>query len=97
MPTGTYNRYSFQYNNFDDYPKMGVWPDGYYETFNMFNGNTFVGADVCAYKRSAMLNDKLQPKSAFNGFIGRRIAAIGSRRHDCSPGGLPELRIEFRY
>ncbi|HKN36420.1 MAG TPA: hypothetical protein VJX16_24530, partial [Terriglobales bacterium] len=21
--TGTYNRYSFQYNNFDDYPKMG--------------------------------------------------------------------------
>ncbi len=54
--TGTYNRYSFQYNNFDDYPKMGVWPDGYYETFNMFSGNTFVGADVCAYKRTAMLN-----------------------------------------
>src|SRR6266850_3847293 len=53
--TGTYNRYSFQYNNFDDYPKMGVWPDGYYETFNMFNGNTFVGADACAYNRSAML------------------------------------------
>jgi hypothetical protein len=53
--TGSYNRYSFQYNNFDDYPKMGVWPDGYYETFNMFNGNTFVGADVCAYNRTAML------------------------------------------
>jgi hypothetical protein len=53
--TGTYNRYSFQYNNFDDYPKMGVWPDGYYETFNMFNGNTFVGSDACAYNRTAML------------------------------------------
>jgi hypothetical protein len=53
--TGTYNRYSFQYNNFDDYPKMGVWSDAYYETFNMFNGNTFVGADACAYNRSAML------------------------------------------
>jgi hypothetical protein len=53
--TGTYNRYSFQYTNFDDYPKMGVWPDGYYETFNMFNGNTFVGADACAYNRVAML------------------------------------------
>ncbi len=53
--TGTYNRYSFQYSNFDDYPKMGVWPDAYYETFNMFNGNTFVGADACAYNRSAML------------------------------------------
>ena len=53
--TGTYNRYSFRYNNFDDYPKMGVWPDAYYETFNMFNGNNFVGSDACAYDRSAML------------------------------------------
>ncbi len=53
--TGTYNRYSFQYGNFDDYPKMGVWSDAYYETFNMFNGNTFVGADACAYNRTAML------------------------------------------
>jgi|CZLA01.1.fsa_nt_gi hypothetical protein len=53
--TGTYNRYSFQYGNFDDYPKMAVWSDGYYETFNMFNGNTFVGADACSYNRTAML------------------------------------------
>src|SRR5207244_11904527 len=34
----------------------GIWPDGYYETFNMFNGNTFVGSDACAYDRTAMLN-----------------------------------------
>ena len=34
--TGTWYRYSFQYSDFDDYPKMGVWPDAYYETFNMF-------------------------------------------------------------
>ncbi len=54
--TGTYHRYSFQYTNFDDYPKMGVWPDAYYETFNMFaGGTTFVGADACAYDRNAML------------------------------------------
>jgi len=54
--TGTYNRYSFQYSNFDDYPKMSVWPDAYYVTFNMFaGGTTFVGADACAYDRSAML------------------------------------------
>lgn len=53
--TGSYYRYSFQYNRFDDYPKMGVWPDAYYETFNMFNGNNFVGADACAYNRAAML------------------------------------------
>ncbi len=54
--TGSYNRYSFQYTNFDDYPKMSVWSDAYYETFNMFaGGTTFVGADACAYNRAAMM------------------------------------------
>jgi hypothetical protein len=54
--TGTYNRYSFQYTDFDDYPKMSVWPDAYYETFNMFaGGTTFSGADACAYNRAAMM------------------------------------------
>jgi hypothetical protein len=63
--TGTYNRYSFQYNNFDDYPKMGVWPDAYYETFNMFRGNTFVGSDACAYNRTAMLAGKAATQICF--------------------------------
>src|SRR5260370_14148487 len=63
--TGAYNRYSFQYSNFDDYPKMGVWPDAYYETFNMFNGNTFVGSDACAYDRNAMLNGQSAKQICF--------------------------------
>ena len=54
-PTGTYNRYQFSYTGFNDYPKMGLWPDGYYTTFNIFNGNTFAGAKVCAYDRAKML------------------------------------------
>src|SRR5207244_11515991 len=37
--TGTYNRYSFSYSNFPDYPKMGVWSDAYYATFNLFNAS----------------------------------------------------------
>jgi hypothetical protein len=55
--TGTYNRYSFTLPNFNDYPKMGVWPDGYYFSFNMFNasGSTPLGADACAADRTAML------------------------------------------
>ncbi len=52
--TGTYNRYSFQEPNFNDYPKLGVWPDGYYMSFNMFSGNTFVGARACALDSAAM-------------------------------------------
>lgn len=55
--TGAYNRYAFSYNNFPDYPKFAVWPDGYYFTFNLFNpaGTAFLGALVCAYDRSKML------------------------------------------
>ncbi len=56
-PTGTYFRYSFSYSrNFNDYPKMGVWPDAYYITYNMFrNGSSFVGNQVCAFERAQML------------------------------------------
>src|SRR6266852_1662893 len=47
--TGTYNRYSFTEGpNFPDYPKLGVWPDAYYISFNMFNGNFFAGGRACA-------------------------------------------------
>lgn len=48
--TGSYYRYAFSYgtSQFNDYPKMGVWPDGYYTTFNIFNnGHTFAGAKLC--------------------------------------------------
>jgi len=53
--TGTYNRYAFNYGSteFPDYPKLGVWPDAYYISFNMFT-NTFTGAQVCAYNGTAM-------------------------------------------
>ncbi|MFY9559139.1 MAG: choice-of-anchor D domain-containing protein [Terriglobales bacterium] len=55
--TGAYNRYSFAFGNqFNDYPKMGVWPDGYYISFNNFlNGQTFTGPNACAMDRNAML------------------------------------------
>jgi len=52
--TGGWYLYAFPYTQFNDYPKMGVWPDGYYVTFNMFT-STFQGAKVCAYDRASML------------------------------------------
>ena len=56
--TGTYNRYAFSFGDtdFPDYPKLGVWPDAYYVSFNLFAyGNSFIGADACALDRNAML------------------------------------------
>lgn len=56
-PTGTYHRYAYSYaTDFNDFPKMGVWPDGYYITYNMFRrGRTFSGNRVCALERDKML------------------------------------------
>src|SRR5216683_1590952 len=66
-PTGAYYRYSFQYTDFPDYPKMGVWPDAYYITFNMFaGGTTFNGGEVCAYDRTKMLAGQAATQQCFN-------------------------------
>lgn len=64
-PTGSYARYSFKYKNFPDYAKLGVWPDAYYVTFNMFNGQHFVGAQVCAYDRQSMLSGSTATQQCF--------------------------------
>ncbi len=94
--TGTYNRYSFQYGNFDDYPKMGVWSDGYYETFNMFNGNTFVGADACAYNRTAMLADSAATQVCFQ--QGSSVGGLLPSDIDgttAPPSGSPNYMVYF--
>jgi len=58
-PTGSWHRYSYLYSNtkMNDYPKFGVWPDGYYMTVNQFtnNGNQWGGAGVAVFERDKML------------------------------------------
>ena len=45
---------------------MGVWPDAYYETFNMFlNGENFLGSEVCAYNRATMLTGQQATQVCF--------------------------------
>ncbi|HYR22530.1 MAG TPA: hypothetical protein VEP30_06375, partial [Chthoniobacterales bacterium] len=56
--TGTYYRYGFHLgSNFVDYPKLGVWPDAYYMTMNIFDssGSTFLGPKPYAFDRASML------------------------------------------
>ena len=57
-PTGTYFRYSISFSTigFNDYAKLGVWPDGYYTTYNMYSsGGANLGAALCASDRTKML------------------------------------------
>ena len=79
-PTGTYFRYAFSYNkDFNDYPKMGVWPDAYYITYNMFrNGRSFVG-------------NRYVPSSARRCWLAvrrDRLAPAPPRGHSLEPADL---------
>jgi hypothetical protein len=55
-PAGSYHRYDFVVSPaaFNDYPKLGLWPDGYYMTANEFT-SSFTGAIAVAFERSRML------------------------------------------
>ena len=56
--TGSYNRYGFHLGtNFFDYPHLGVWPDAYYMSMNVFNsaGTAFLGPQPFAFDRAKML------------------------------------------
>ena len=56
--TGGWYLYDFVMPNdkMNDYPKFGVWPDGYYMTDNQFNpDNSWGGAGVFVFDRAKML------------------------------------------
>lgn len=69
---GKYRRFRFNYDFFNDFPKVGVWPDGYYATFNMYSkaptekGEEVqsLGPLVCAYDRDVMLGLNTQRKAS---------------------------------
>ncbi len=56
--TGKYHRYVYKFgtNVFNDYDKLSVWPDAFYASYNLFGIRKYLGADACAYDRSAMLS-----------------------------------------
>ena len=57
-PTGEWYRYAFEFEYMPDYPKFGIWPDGYYFTINQFDltdESSWRGAGVVALDREAML------------------------------------------
>lgn len=55
-PTGAYHLYAFSFGTtMNDYPKIGVWRDGYYATYNMFQSGSFTGSRITVVERDKML------------------------------------------
>ena len=94
-PSGAYYRYEFQFQQFNDYPKFGVWPDGYYASFNMFSGDVFVGAKVCAFDRQKMLGGQSANMRCFDlpNYAGLLPADIDGTSPP--PSGSPAYFVNF--
>jgi len=56
-PTGSWYRYQYTFTDMPDYPKFGVWGDGYYMSMNRFTAGAgnWAGCGAVAYNRSLML------------------------------------------
>jgi hypothetical protein len=60
-PLGSWYRYWFKWSDtlMNDYPKIGVWPDGYYITYNQFDTTGtggYAGAGVIVLNRTSLLS-----------------------------------------
>jgi PKD repeat protein len=60
-PSGTWHKYSFDVADMPDYPKFGIWQDGYYMGTNNSSGN-----DIYVFQRSQMLTGGTAQMVGFN-------------------------------
>jgi hypothetical protein len=81
-PTGSYYRYAFKFSDttMNDYPKFGVWPDGYYMSVVEFDADgSYAGPGAEVFDRAKMLAG--QPATAVK-------FDLGSSRNPMLPSDL---------
>jgi hypothetical protein len=97
--TGAYNVYAFNYGTvqFIDYPKLAVWNNAYYITYNVFNnGQTFAGPKLCAFDRTSMLAGAAATQICFQ--LSTSFGGVLPADLDGStppPAGSPEYFVDF--
>ena len=101
-PTGAYYRYEFTMpvDKMNDYPKFGVWPDGYYMSVNQFNAGTLSwgGAGAAVFERSQMLTGASAQLVYFDQFgVNPNFGAQLPSDMDgpAPPGGTPNFFTEW--
>ncbi|MFC2102261.1 T9SS type A sorting domain-containing protein [Bacteroidota bacterium] len=95
-PTGTWHQYSFQVAAMPDYPKFGIWQDGYYMGDNNYSGN-----DIYVMERTPMLSGGVAQMVGFNN-PNRPASSDGfmcvpplDNDGPFAPAGSPGLYIAF--
>jgi subtilisin-like proprotein convertase family protein len=104
-PLGSYYAYDFVMpsSDFQDYPHLGVWPNGYYMTTNQFNqaGTAFLGAGVFAFNREKMIAGDPTANYVYHNVFADDVNAGGMLPTDfdgivAPPVGLPNRIMEYR-
>ena len=101
-PTGAWARYAYSYPYFNDYPKLGVWSDAYYATYNTFatsSSDAFKGIEFCAFDRAHMLTGEEAPQQCAHippGVVsGMTPADLDGTLPP--PAGAPGMAVGFWY
>jgi hypothetical protein len=99
--TGTYYPYSFLIakDELPDYPKFGVWHDGYYMSLHLFggNGSFFSGQGIIAFDRESMLLGEEARGFAF--FVNKKhfgLLPADAQGPTPPPPGSPEYLVVLR-
>jgi hypothetical protein len=103
-PTGAWYRYDFLFSTtkLNDYPKFGVWPDGYYLGINQFVGvgpRRWAGQGVMAFERDKMLQG-LPAQTVYFDLLGVNANYGGAIPADLDgpvlpPVGAPNIFVEM--
>jgi len=99
--TGTYYRYAFDLSNvlpagttLSDYPKFGVWPDGYYYTANIFGATS--GTNICAFDRANMLvGNDASAQCFFSQTVGGSYLPADLDGSLAPPDGSPNFLVDI--
>ena len=97
---GTYNLYQYGFGTeLPDYGKLGVWPDAYYLTYNMFPAaGGFSGGRACAYDRAAMIAGAAAPVSVcFNSLNFFSFLPSDLDGDTLPPVGTPNFHISWNW
>jgi hypothetical protein len=99
--TGTWRRFAYNFAALNDYPKVGVWSDGYYITFNMFawNGSSFSyqGGRTCALDRNNMITASNTPGAiqCFQNAAWYSIVPADLDGTTAPPAGAPNYQVSL--
>jgi len=96
--TGKYYLYQYQLTiDFPDYPKLGVWSDGYYLTTNLENTTNYayIASQACAFNRTQMLAGASAQEVCFQTSQYTSLLPADIDGTTAPPSGSPELFLSL--